>query len=192
MNKVAVVMGAVLGFAAMGAQAGVLDLSLGNNSFRADYNDALSNVLPGTSKGEYDVGAIAKPRNEDEFYQVHAGLLLTGDVGTQGVNIAAGLGGRLLYVNKDHENGGGLALGGKVEARLPQYNRFGLSASSYYAPSVVTVGRLDNSWENNIDLDYELIRGGNVYVGYRNLRQEIAHQDMTNDNGFHLGFRLKF
>jgi len=192
MKKIATVVGVVLGFAAMSAQAGIADLNLGNNSFRGAYIDSLSNVLPGTSKGEYDIGAIAKPRTDDDFYQVHAGLLLTGDVGAQGVNIAAGLGGRLLYVYKDHSNGGGLALGGKVEARLPQYNRFGLSASSYYAPSVITIGRLDRSWENTIDLDYELIRGGNVYVGYRNLRQDIGGHSGTTDNGAHIGFRLKF
>lgn len=192
MNKVAAVMGAVLGLASLGAQAGILDLNLGNDSFRGAYSDALSTVLPGTSNGEYDVGLIAKPRENDKFYQAHAGLALTGSMGVPGVNLGAGLGGRLLYVHDHSRNGGALALGGQIEARMPNYDRFGLTASSYFAPNILTVGSLDRSWENTIDLDYELIKGGAVYVGYRNLRQDTGAGNHSVDTGMHLGFRLKF
>jgi hypothetical protein len=192
MKKAATVLAMALGLTALVAQAGIVDLNLGNNSFRGVYTDSLSNVLPGTTNGQFDLGLLAKPRESDDFYQAHVGLLLTGDVGTKGVNLAAGLGGRLLFVHQYENNGGGLALGGMLEARLPQYNRFGLNVSSYFAPNPVTFGRLDRSWENTIDLDYELIRGGNVYVGYRNLRQDIAGVDQTTDSGFHVGFRLAF
>lgn len=193
MKKVAAVMGVVLGLSAMGAQAGILDFGVGNNSFRGAYSDSLSSVLPGMiSNSQFDVGVIAKPRSSDDFYQVHGGLLLTGDPGIKGVNLAAGLGGRLIYVYKDGDNGGALALGGQVEARVPNYDRFGMTVSSYYAPSVLSFGKLDRSWENSIALDYELIRGGAVYVGYRNLRQDIGGGNRTTDNGLNLGFRLKF
>lgn len=193
MKKVAAVMGAVLGLSAMGAQAGILDLGLGNNSFRGAYSDALNTVLPGTvGNGQFDVGVIAKPRSSDDFYQVHGGLVLTGDPGLKGVNVGVGLGGRLLYVYRDGANGGALALGGQIEARVPNYDRFGITASSYYAPSVLTVGSLDRSWENAIALDYELIHGGAVYVGYRNVRQDIGGSNRSSDSGVNLGFRLKF
>ncbi|TXI05258.1 MAG: hypothetical protein E6Q76_11315 [Rhizobium sp.] len=192
MNKVAAVMGAVLAVASLGAQAGILDLNLGNDSFRGAYSDALSTVLPGTSNGQYDVGLIAKPREHDKFYQAHAGLALTGSMGVPGVNLGAGLGGRLIYVHDHSHNGGALALGGQIEARMPNYDRFGLTASSYYAPNILTVGSLDRSWENTVDLDYELIKGGAVYVGYRNLRQDIGAGNHSVDTGMHLGFRLKF
>lgn len=192
MNKMfAMLIGSTLGMMALTAQAGVVDLNLGNDSFRAGYTDALANILPGTN-GQYDAGVIARPRKSDDFYQAHVGLLLTGDVGSQQLNVTAGLGGRLLYVYKDSKNGGALAVGGQLAAKLPQYNRLGLSASSYYAPNILTVGRLDRSWENTVDLDYELIRNGNVYVGYRNLRQDVDGHRGTTDNGFHAGFRLKF
>lgn len=192
MKTVAAVMGAVLGLAATAAQAGILDVNLGHDSFRGAYSDALSTVLPGTSNGEYDFGLIAKPRENDKFYQAHAGLALTGSMGVPGVNLGAGLGGRLLYVHDHGHNGGALALGGQIEARMPNYDRFGLTASSYYAPNILTVGGLDRSWENTIDLDYELIKGGAVYVGYRNLRQDIGAGNRSVDTGMHLGFRLKF
>lgn len=192
MKNVAAVMGVVLGLAATGAQAGIVDLNLGNNSFRGAYSDSLSSVLPGVANGQYDIGAIAKPRQGDDFYQVHAGVVLTGSLGIPGVNVGAGLGGRLLYVYSDGNNGGALALGGQIEARMPQYDRFGVTASSYFAPSILSIGRLDRSWENTIDVDYELIRGGAVYFGYRNLRQDIDGSNRSSDSGLHLGFRLKF
>jgi len=182
----------VLGLAATGAQAGILDLNLGNNSFRGAYSDALSTVLPSVSNGEFDAGLIAKPRQGDKYYQAHAGVLLTGSMGVPGVNLGAGLGGRLLYVHDHSHNGGALALGGQIEARVPNYNRFGLTASSYYAPGILTVGGLERSWENTIDLDYELIKGGAVYVGYRNVRQDSGSGNHSVDTGMHLGFRLKF
>jgi hypothetical protein len=192
MKKVATLLGAMLGLIAFGAQAGIVDLNLGRNSFRAAFTDSLTSVLPGVANGQYDLGIVAKPRKSDDYYQVHGGLLLTGDAGNKNISLAAGLGGRLLYVYRDSANGAGLALGGQIEARLPDYNRLGLTASSYYAPSIITFGRLDRSWENTLDLDYELIRGGNVYVGYRNIRQEIGGFDGSVDTGFHAGFRLKF
>ena len=193
MKKVAAVMGMALGLTAMGAQAGIFDLSLGNNSFRGAYSDSLASVLPGTiSNSQFDVGVIAKPRSSDDFYQVHGGLLLTGNPGIKDVNLAVGLGGRLLYVYKDGDNGGALALGGQVEARVPNYDRFGITASSYYAPGFLSIGKLDRSWENSVALDYELIRGGAIYVGYRNLRQDIGGSNHSTDSGVNLGFRLKF
>lgn len=193
MKKVAAVMGIVLGLSAMGAQAGILDLSLGNNSFRGAYSDALTSVLPSTvSNSQFDVGVIAKPRSSDDFYQIHGGLLLTGNPGLKDVNVGIGLGGRLLYVFKDGDNGGALALGGQVEARFPNYDRFGITASSYFAPSILSIGKLDRSWENSVAVDYELIRGGAIYVGYRNLRQDIGGSNRSNDSGVNLGFRLKF
>jgi hypothetical protein len=192
MKKIAAVLGAVLALTVVSAQAGIVDVNLGRNSFRVGFADALSNLLPGTANGQYDFGVVAKPRKSDDYYQAHGGLLLTGDAGNKNIGLAAGLGGRLLYVYKDRASGGGLALGGQIEARLPEYNRVGLTASSYYAPSIITFGRLNRSWENTIDLDYELIRGGNVYVGYRNIRQEIGGVDGSVDTGLHAGFRLKF
>ncbi|MES2490248.1 MAG: YfaZ family outer membrane protein [Pseudomonadota bacterium] len=193
MKKVAAVMGALFGLSAMGAQAGILDLGLGHNSFRGAYSDALTSVLPSTiSNSQFDVGLIAKPRSNDDFYQVHGGLVLTGDPGLKGVNVGVGLGGRVLYVYRDGENGGALALGGQIEARIPNYDRLGITASSYFAPSVLSIGRLDRSWENAIALDYELIHGGAVYVGYRNLRQDIGGSNRSSDSGVNLGLRLKF
>lgn len=192
MKKVAAVMGAMLSLAAMGAQAGIADVNLGKNSFRGNYSDALSTLLPGISNGEFDIGAIAKPREEDKFYQVHAGALLTGGLGVPGVNLGGGVGGRLIYAHDHGHNGGALAVGGQIEARMPNYDRFGLTASSYWAPSVLAVGGLNRSWENTIDLDYELIKDGAVYVGYRNLRQDFGAGNQSVDTGLHLGFRLKF
>lgn len=192
MKKAFAVLGMVLGLTALPSQAEILDINIGNNSFRGAFAGPLSRLLPGTT-GQYDAGVVVRPRTSDDLLQVHGGLLLTGDAGAKDIDLAAGLGGRVLYIGRDHDKGGALALGGQLEGRLPSYNRFGLTASTYYAPGITTFGQLDRYWENTLALDYELIRGGNVYVGYRNIRAELGGAgESTIDNGFNLGFRLKF
>lgn len=191
MKKVSLVLAAAAAWFSMAAHAEVLDLNLGHNSFRGDFSGALSRFLPGTV-GQYDIGVVERPRSSEHLTQAHGGLLVTGDAGLRDINLTAGLGGRLLYVNREGDNGGALALGGQLNARLPQIDRVGLNFSSYYAPGVTSFGRLDRYWENAIDVEYELIRDGGVYAGYRNIRQDIGSFSGSVDNGFHLGFRLKF
>ena len=191
MKKITLALGIMLGFLGLSAHAEVLDFNIGHNSFRADLSGALARLLPGTV-GEYDVGVVERPRSSEDLTQVHGGLLLTGDAGMRDLNLVAGLGARLVYVHRDGENGGAFALGGQINARLPEYNRLGLNASTYYAPGITSIGRLNRYWENAIDVQYELIRNGDIYIGYRNIRQDIGGFNGSVDSGFNLGFRLKF
>lgn len=192
MKKFAVTLAIALGVSAAAAQAGTVSLGIGSDTVRASYSDAFATSVAGASSAQYDIGLLAKPRKEDDYYLGHVGLMLKGDVGSQSLNVTAGIGGRLMYLYLDGNNGGGLALGGEIGARMPQYERFGITASSYYAPNILTVGELNRSWDNTVALDYELIRGGTLFVGYRHLHQSIGPFSGTVDKGLFAGFRLKF
>lgn len=183
----------LLSFCTFQAQAEIVDINIGNKTFRGGISGPLSRFLQGT-EGQYDAGLVFNNRyDRGNFYQAHTGVLLTGDVGNKDVNLAAGLGGRLLYSKLGSYDGGAFAVGGQVEVRPANFNRLGLSASSYYAPSITSFGDLDRYLENTVSLDYEVIHGGSVYAGYRNIKQDIGNAGNTTvDNGLNLGMRLKF
>jgi hypothetical protein len=164
------------------AQAEIFDLSFGDNAFRATIAGPLARVFD-DANGQYDLGVLLKPDTDEDLLQIHTGVLLTGDAGARDVDVAAGL--------------GALALGGQVEGRVPSYNRIGLTGYAYYGPEVLTVGDVANYLEYGFAIDYELIRGGAIYVGYRNIQQDFDlregfQAEIDVDSSAHVGFRLKF
>lgn len=186
------VLALLLGLGTFQAHAEIVDINIGNRTFRGGFSGPLSRFLQG-AEGQYDAGLVFNRYDRGNFYQAHTGVLLTGDMGTKEVNLAAGIGGRLLYSKLGSSSGGAFALGGQVEVRPVNLNRLGLSASSYYAPGITSFGDLDRYLENTVSLDYEVIHGGSVYAGYRNIKQDIGNSGNTTvDNGLNLGMRLKF
>lgn len=194
MKRLIAVLGLVAGAATAPAQAEIFDFNIGDNAFRAAIAGPLSRLFEGVN-GQYDVGVLLKPDTADNLIQVHTGVLLTGDVGSKDVDLAAGLGARLIYTGRDHDSGGAFAPGVQLEARLPGYNRFGLTFYGYYAPEVTSFGEVTDYREYGVDLDYALIRGGSIYVGWRDIEQQLSPAAIDNgqvDQGAHIGIRLKF
>ena len=192
MKRAFAVLGVVLAAAALPAQAEIVDFNIGKNSFRLGLAGPLSRLFNGVS-GQYDVGVLLKPRTEDNLIQAHTGVLLTGDAGVKGIDLAAGLGARIIYTGRDHDSGGAFAPGVQLEARLPEFNRFGTTFYGYYAPSATSFGEVRKYQEYGLDLDYAVIKGGSVYVGWRSIKENLASSsNFTVDRGIHGGFRLKF
>jgi len=192
MKRIIAMLALALGAAAAPAHAEILDFNIGDNAFRLGLAGPLSRVMSKVS-GQYDVGVLLKPRTSDNLVQVHAGVLVTGDAGAKGIDLAAGLGARIIYTGRDHDSGGAFAPGVQLEARLPQANRFGVTFYGYYGPSATSFGEVRRYKEFGADLDYAVIRGGSVYVGYRNIKEDLSSSgDFDVDHGWHIGFRLKF
>ncbi|MFP5306282.1 MAG: YfaZ family outer membrane protein [Gammaproteobacteria bacterium] len=174
------------------AHAEIFDLSIGDNSFRAALYGPLSRIAEGR-QGQYDLGVVMRPKREDDLFVAHVGALVTGDAGAQQFDLAAGLGVRGVYIGRDHDSGGGLALGGQAEARFPGYERVGFSAYGYFAPEVLMLGEFDQYYEVGTAVDYQVLKDASVYVGYRNVNVELENgADITADNGLHGGLRLSF
>ncbi|HVT37309.1 MAG TPA: YfaZ family outer membrane protein [Nevskiaceae bacterium] len=192
MKRVLAILGIAIGAVALPAQAEIVDFNIGDNAFRLDLAGPLSRLFSGVS-GQYDIGALLKPRTSDNLIQVHTGVLLTGDVGAKGIDLAAGLGGRIVYTGRNHDSGGAFAPGVQLEARLPEFNRFGTTFYGYFGPSVTSFGEVRKYQEYGLDLDYAVIKGGSVYVGWRSIKEDFEDQNSyTVDRGIHGGFRLKF
>lgn len=181
-----------LTLAASGARAEHVDVNLSDETLRGVYSAPLSGVSTNL-KGLYEFGALLGEQNEASFQQIHAGLLATGDAGARDANVTAGLGGRLFLLNGDGADGGGLALGGMVEARLPAFNRIGVIAYAYAAPKASTFGDFEGWFEYSASLDYQVLQGASIYGGFRQLKVDVENfGNFTVDTGWHLGLRLSF
>jgi hypothetical protein len=192
MNKLAVGVGLAACAMALPASAEIVDFSVGDNSFRLALYGPLSRVISDV-KGQYDIGALMRPKRTDDLLITHIGAMITGDAGFAQANVAAGAGLRALYIGRDNKRGGALALGGQVEARYPGYDRIGLSVYGYGAPNVTTIGDVDRYYEIGIGLDYQIIKEASVYVGWRDVKTDIHDVgNVTADHSAHIGLRLHF
>ena len=192
MKRTIALFGALLGMSAVPAHAEILDLNVGHNSVALSLAGPMSHVIHDL-RGQYDLGVVVRPKASDDLLQAHLGALITGDAGAKGVDVAAGLGLRGIYVGRDGDSGGALAIGGQFEARLPSFNRVGLSGYGYYAPGATSFGELSKYMEYGGSVDYQVVRDAAVYVGYRNIRYNIGNVgNVTADCGVRVGLRLTF
>src|SRR5690242_10506222 len=105
MKRIIALLGALLGTAALPAQAEILDLNVGQNSVRLALAGPLSHFIT-DMRGQYDAGVVIRPKSSDDLLQAHLGFLITGDAGAKVVDLAAGLGIRGVYVGRDGDSGG--------------------------------------------------------------------------------------
>jgi hypothetical protein len=185
-----VLAGLCLAVLATGARAERLDVNLSDETLRGTFDAPLPSDRLG---GVYEFGALLGENRNVQFQQLHVGLLVTGDAGAKQATVTAGLGGRVFALFGDGADGGGLALGGMVDARLPAFNRIGLVAYGYGAPEASTFGDLEGWYEYAANLDYQVLQGASIYVGWRQVKVEVeGFGDYTVDTGFHAGLRLTF
>jgi hypothetical protein len=169
------------------ALANGLDLNVNDDAVRITVDFDLKNnlVLDGSWFHHEDRGDVAG-----------AGLHVTGAAAGGRSPVMAGLGGRFLWVDSDtgaRDDGFAIPLGGFVQYTFPQYNRFSVGGSAYYAPGVLSFGDADKYWEANAWAGYSVLRQGQLYLGVRRIEAGFEDSaDVSFDTGFHVGLRLDF
>lgn len=180
-------------FTAAGAAAQGLDINLSSDAIRGEFAFD-TGALPNNNAKIAIGGLFSEDLEPDELTAIHAGLLVTGDTGAREALVEAGLGVRVVALDvADSLNGAAIALGGEVDARLPAFNRIGVSGYIYFAPDVSSFSDINQYIEYAFDANYEIIRNAFVYLGYRQVRLDIDPVgDFSADTGMHAGFRLRF
>ena len=169
------------------AAANGLDLNVNNKAARVTLDFDLSNnlVVDGSWFHHQDKGDV-----------FGAGLHLTGAATGGRDPLQAGLGGHLLRIDSKaagRDDGMALPIGGFVNYTLPDYNRFVIGGSIYYAPDVLSFGDVSKYWEYNAWAGYSVLRQGQVYLGLRGIRADFKNSpSVTLDTGLHVGLRLRF
>lgn len=178
---------ALLAVSAPPAAANGLDLNLNDKAVRATGEFDLSNNLL------VDVSWL---HHQDKGNVAGAGLHLTGAASGGPNPLRAGLGGRLMAVDAKvgaEEDGLALPIGGFVNYTLPDYDRFVVGGSLYYAPDVLSFGDMTRYLEGNAWAGYSVLREGQIYVGVRTVRSSFKNgPSVTFDSGLHFGLRLRF
>ncbi|MEO0997742.1 MAG: YfaZ family outer membrane protein [Pseudomonadota bacterium] len=169
------------------AVAGDLDLNLNDDAARLTY------AWPARGdRLKLDAGWL---HHQDRGDVIHGGLHLV-DFASSGPNpVRGGLGGKLFYVDTETTFDDELVLGvgGFLKYTLPQYNRFSIGGSVYFAPDVLAFGDSDEFVELEARLSYNVLREGDIYLGARYINIGFdGGGDFTLDNGLHAGIQLRF
>ena len=117
------------------AYADRLSLDINDDAARLSYSHPFE-----ANKTRLDASWL---HHQDRGDVLAAGFHLTGNAASQARPINAGVGARLMFVDADGTSlsGGGIAVGGFFDAKIPEYNRFGLGGHVYYAPECAGVWR---------------------------------------------------
>lgn len=172
-------------FLSFGAAAAELDFNLSNEAFLVRYKPA-----PAAGGMQLDFGLM---HQEDDVNLGSVGLHLVDNAGTANQAFRVGLGGRLFAVDADGGSGGMLAIGAWARYNFPEANRFALAGNLRFAPGVTSFGDVEGFIEYGVRGEYEVLRNGSLYVGYRRLRADFDGADNVDlDEGLHLGMHFTF
>lgn len=171
--------------AATPAMARDLDLSLTNDSAKAQVNFLDTN-------SEIQVGA-------GYTYHEHSRHIFNADLHAQGrtalgnLPTTAGIGMRAIGYSQDHLDGGALALGGFATVNIPDVPGLSVNGSLHYAPSILSFGDSDDLIDIEARVSYRVIRNADVFAGYRYLNTGFEHHgDVNLDEGLMAGMKLFF
>lgn len=191
MRRIATICIAAFGMSTA-AQAAQLDITLGNDSLRAEYLTPMGEKVA-DNVATLDFGFLYSEEDDVDRTLAHAGLLIYGDTGARKANVQAGLGARLVLLDADPSiSGAAIALGGMVNGQIPQVSRLGGRAWLFYAPDVSSFDDLDGFMEYGASLDYQLIRQAYLMAGYRKLRGDFGRSKGDVESSGFLGLRLLF
>jgi len=169
------------------ATANELKLSFNGDAFRIEYDRPFSG-----SALQWGVGWL---RNSDEGDVVHANLNLTGKMAEGQNPLTGGVGLRLAYTNGERSNqdGLGVAIGGFFRYAFPAVDRLFVAGHAYFAPSVLSIGELDQYQDFEARIGYNILREADIYLGLRYVEGQYEKQRKAEfDSGLILGVALRF
>lgn len=136
----------------------------------------------------------AEDENDDEQTMFEGEMMIVGLTSLPG--FSAGMGVKAIHtkidVPKKELSATGIGIKVKALYTLPLVVKSYATASYTYGPSALTFSDLDKYYETRIQGDFEIIDGGMVYVGYRNM--EIDFEDRSKKYEFNdsVYFGVKF
>ncbi|KPQ28069.1 MAG: YfaZ precursor [Marinobacter excellens HL-55] len=176
-----------LSLAAAPVFASDLDLSLTNDSVKAQVNffGSQNDLQLGTGytyhEGSRHIGNV----------DFHAqGRTAIGNLPT-----TAGIGMRGIAWDDDDLDGGAVGLGGFATVNVPDVPGLSFTGSLHYAPSILSFGDSDDMTSLELRGSYRVIRNAEVFAGYRYLNTELdfaRSPDVNLDEGILAGIKIFF
>lgn len=174
--------------------SGSLSLDLSDDAVRVQYASTVS--MSADSEFEWDAGFLmVEGEGGSSDRKLFTGTIRSvGDAGVAEHQVNAALGMRAAWLNGSGFDAQALAVGGEVSARFQGMDRLVFAGYGYYAPKVLSFGDADDFFEFGARAGYQVLRNGEVYLGYRRVTFEpkLGGGSVTADTGFHLGMKFGF
>ncbi len=148
----------------------------------------------------YQSLGFMKAENEYERTNsmVEGEVLVLGLTSIPGFSVGMGIKGCATRINKEDapygEDKNAAALGIKVKAlyTLPVMVKSYITASYVYAPDSLTFSDIENYYESRAELDVEIIDGGMVYLGVRDIELDFINEQKSYTFNDAMYFGIKF
>lgn len=178
------------------AAASELRISFGDSSLRGEYLQAIGKAVA-DSAPTLQAGVLYHEKDNADGTLGHLGLVIYGDAGARNAIVQVGIGGRVFLLSTDYADdskGVALAMGGALAGRLPGIDRLGVFGGLWFAPQVSSFGDIDNAFEANIGVEYQLLRQAAISAGWRHIKFKIADykQSLELESSAFVGFKFLF
>ncbi|HEX6929064.1 MAG TPA: YfaZ family outer membrane protein [Gammaproteobacteria bacterium] len=185
MHRTRIILFSMVFFLPFAACAEKLDFNLSGDAFQLRFTNN-----PTRGGAQVDYGLL---HQEDDVYIGSLGLHLVDNAGTETSPFQVGLGGRLQFIDTDPASGGLIAVGAWGRYTFPTANRFAIAGNIHVAPSVTSFGDVEKYLEYGVRAEYEVLRNGSLYLGYRDIEADFdIADDVELDDGLHVGMRFTF
>lgn len=179
---------------ATAAQAdGKVGLDLSSEAVRIQVSNTAN--MSAESEVDWDAGflRVESDNGGPTRSLITATVRSVGDAGVARHQVDAALGVRAFWLHGGGFDAQALGVGGALSARLDGMDRLVFTTYAYYAPQIISFGDADAFLEWGGDAAYQVLRTGEVYLGYRQVKVDPKQgSDLTVDTGFHLGMRFGF
>lgn len=191
-TRVLALTGLLAGFVPTSYAQGSLLLDLAHDAARVQY--ASTAAMSADAEFEWDLGLMLIEKNGGDSTLFTGTMRSVGDIGVANPNhqVTAALGVRAFWLHGDGFDGQALGVGGELSARFDGIDRLVFAGYGYFAPQVLSFGDADELFEFGARAGYQVLRNGEVFVGYRRVVVDVSGSDVTADVGFHLGMKFDF
>ncbi|MBS3805548.1 MAG: hypothetical protein KGY54_13440 [Oleiphilaceae bacterium] len=176
----------MLSLAAAPVMAADLDISLTNDSAKAQYNFLGNN-------DDLQIGA-GYTYHEGSRHIANVDFHAQGRTALGNLPATAGLGLRALGWDDDRLDGSAIGLGGFGNLNIPDVPGLSVGGSLHYAPSILSFGDSDDMTSLELRVSYRAIRNAEVFAGYRYLNTDLddISGDVDLDDGVMAGIKIFF
>lgn len=128
----------------------------------------------------------------DNGRMVHAGFHAI-DPNNSRPELIAGLGGKTyLFKVPGQDTSVTVGLGGFARYNPSEFNGFGGELAAYYSPPVLAFSDLDQFFDVQARVTYEVLPQGRVFVGYGYMMADYPDAEVELESTVNLGFRVRY
>ncbi len=132
---------------------------------------------------------------ENDNYQIHGQLMITGNPAGNSKAFQFGIGGKLMMVSLDAANdeAGAVAIAGQFRYIIASSTPIAFVAGIAYAPSITSFSGAENYSEYSAAIELEVTPSARAYLGYRKMEYEFeSGTKFELDQGAHVGIKFEF